>query len=278
MLERMTLSATQAVPPQVALPVQVAHELAAQYGPNWAAHVFPELNPEAILLCPTGGAGTSELFAGEKVFLPTLSSTGKLMTASYLWVEAEKLAIIECAQFETEPLTSENWLTNDSYGIGVLIADAQTRGAQTCWLAMADCQIADGGLGMITALGASAIDAKGLPVSPGAIRAPQIADLDFAQLNMAAAGMKFVLLTDPDVDLLLPELTELLEPLLSLVSPRPKVALAAGLVAVSTALYGDAAHVELLSGPRLVADVLRQLYGEQLQVYLAAAELPGQDS
>lgn len=146
-----------------------------------------------------GGEGTAALFHGERISLPTTNANGRLIEASYIYDAATTTAYIDVAAASGLPLIAPDdrrALFADTYGTGVLIADAQTRGATRIVLGLGGSATTDAGTGILVALGATPLDAHGHPVTQGGQGLASIASIDTAQLNIPAAGVEWVLLTD----------------------------------------------------------------------------------
>lgn len=171
-------------------------------------------------------------------------------------------------------------LTGDTYGTGVLIADAVTRGAQRIILGLGGTATVDGGTGILVALGATPQDKAGHPLRPGGGSLTELAGFDTAQLNIPAAAVEWVLLTDvtnpatgPDgaaavfgpqkgatpeditlLDAALAQLCDICE-----VDPTtPGFGAAGGLPIgitwLSTLMHGNHSHIHALPGARMVAE------------------------
>ena len=123
-----------------------------------------------------GGEGSAAVLAqaaaaggqsAETITLPTTDAIGRLTQASY--VLAGTTAFIDVASATGLPAVQDSLdpLHADSYGTGVLIADAETRGATSIVLGLGGTASIDAGMGVLTALGAAAHDARGyaLPLS-----------------------------------------------------------------------------------------------------------------
>lgn len=234
-----------------------------------------------ITLAPMadGGEGTAATFAGETVTLPTTDAAGRLTEASY--VLDGSTAYIDVAAASGLPAVTDNPvpLTGDTYGTGVLIADAQTRGATRIVLCLGGSATSDAGTGILVALGATPLNAAGYSLPKGGGSLGELASIDTAQLNIPAAAVEWVLLTDvhatvpeaatvfapqkgasaEDVQLLDAALTHAAETLG--VDPHTPGFGAAGAVPVgihwlSTMLHGTDSHVHVLPGAPLVADAL----------------------
>ena len=173
----------------------------AQQAAQWLGEGVRSIIKDAdIYLAPMGdgGEGTSELFAGERITLPTTDAAGRLTEASYTFDPATHTAYIDIAAASGLPAVADNPvpLTGDTYGTGVLIADAQTRGATRVVLGLGGSATIDGGTGILVALGANPIDAHGHQLKPGGGALVDIADLDTAKVNIPAGAMEWVLLAD----------------------------------------------------------------------------------
>ncbi len=234
-----------------------------------------------ITLAPMadGGEGTAATFDGQVITLPTTDAAGRLTEASY--VLDGTTAYIDIAAASGLPAVADNPvpLTGDTYGTGVLIADAQTRGATRIVLCLGGSATSDAGTGILVALGASPLDAEGYSLPRGGGSLGQLASIDTAQLNIPAAAVEWVLLTDvhatvpeaasvyapqkgasaEEVVLLDAALTHAAETLG--IDPHTPRFGAAGAVPVaihwlSTMLHGTDDHVHVLPGAPLVADAL----------------------
>lgn len=153
-----------------------------------------------ITLAPMadGGEGTAATFSGETVTLPTTDAAGRLTEASYVFDAAGKTAYIDVAAASGLPAVADNPVPTrgDTYGTGVLIADAQTRGAERIVLCLGGSATVDAGTGILVALGANPHSAQGLSLRKGGAALGDLAGIDTAQLNIPAAAVEWVLLTD----------------------------------------------------------------------------------
>ena len=162
----------------------------------------------------------------------------------------------------------------------MLIADAVTRGAQRIILGLGGTATVDGGTGILVALGATPQDKAGHPLRPGGGSLTELAGFDTAQLNIPAAAVEWVLLTDvtnpatgPDgaaavfgpqkgatpeditlLDAALAQLCDICE-----VDPTtPGFGAAGGLPIgitwLSTLMHGNHSHIHVLPGARMVAE------------------------
>lgn len=178
---------------------------AAQWLAEGAARVFPDATFTTAGMAD-GGEGTASRFSGETVTLPTTDAAGRLTEASYIFDRTAKTAYIDIAAASGLPAVSDlldgpgtstySAVSADTYGTGVLIADAQTRGAQRVVLGLGGSATTDGGMGILVALGAAPHDQRGYPLPKGGGPLDRLAHIDTANLNVAAAGLEFIMLAD----------------------------------------------------------------------------------
>ncbi|WP_288831267.1 glycerate kinase [uncultured Corynebacterium sp.] len=229
-----------------------------------------------------GGEGTSALFAGERITLPTTDAAGRLTEASYTFDASTATAFIDVSAASGLPAVKDNPVaaTGDTYGTGVLIADAQTRGATRVVLGLGGSATVDGGTGILVALGAQPVDAAGYNLPPGGRALERLADIDTATVNIPAGSVEWLLLadalvpatgdrgaarvfgpqkgaTEEDVEALDRGLAHLCE--FAGVDPDLPGYGAAGGVAIgitwlSRLLHGTDEHVRVVPGARLVAE------------------------
>lgn len=255
---------------------------AAAYLAEGIAEALPDAE---LVLVPMadGGEGTASCFDGTPVTLPTTDAAGRLTEATYMFNDGEVAeAYIDVAAASGLPAVADHPvpLTGDTYGTGVLIADAVTRGAQRIILGLGGTATVDGGTGILVALGATPQDKAGHPLRPGGGSLTELAGFDTAQLNIPAATVEWVLLTDvtnpatgPDgaaavfgpqkgatpeditlLDTALAQLCDICE-----VDPTtPGFGAAGGLPIgitwLSTLMHGNHSHIHVLPGARMVAE------------------------
>ena len=255
---------------------------AAAYLAEGIAEALPDAE---LVLVPMadGGEGTASCFDGTPVTLPTTDAAGRLTEATYVFNDGDVAeAYIDVAAASGLPAVADHPvpLTGDTYGTGVLIADAVTRGAQRIILGLGGTATVDGGTGILVALGATPQDKAGHPLRPGGGSLTELAGFDTAQLNIPAAAVEWVLLTDvtnpatgPDgaaavfgpqkgatpeditlLDAALAQLCDICE-----VDPTtPGFGAAGGLPIgitwLSTLMHGNHSHIHVLPGARMVAE------------------------
>ena len=208
---------------------------------------------------PNGGAGTSEIFAGQRVTLPTTDAAGQLTEAAYTFDQATATAYIDAASVVGAPAGVGD--KGDTYGVGVLVADAATRGARRVVLSLGDVVTVDGGTGILVALAVNPLNTAGFTLGKGAAALESLADFDTAKLNVAAGALEWVLLADDmaGVDVSHPGLAQLCE--ITGVDPETPGYGAGGAIPValhwlSALLHGSADHVHVVPGVEVVAQAL----------------------
>ena len=272
---------TIVITPDAVKGTATTHDAAA-----YLAEGIAEALPDAeLVLVPMadGGEGTASCFDGTPVTLPTTDAAGRLTEATYMFNDGDVAeAYIDVAAASGLPAVADHPvpLTGDTYGTGVLIADAVTRGAQRIILGLGGTATVDGGTGILVALGATPQDKAGHPLRPGGGSLTELAGFDTAQLNIPAATVEWVLLTDvtnpatgPDgaaavfgpqkgatpeditlLDTALAQLCDICE-----VDPTtPGFGAAGGLPIgitwLSTLMHGNHSHIHVLPGARMVAE------------------------
>ena len=250
---------------------------------------FPDATVTTLPMAD-GGEGTAEVLAsaavarrgtpGQTIILPTTDAVGRLTEASYVLVGDE--AFIDVAAATGLPAVADalDPLHADSYGTGVLIADAEARGARRITLGLGGTASIDGGLGILAALGAAAHDARGYALPKGGAPLVRLDHIDTAQLNMKAGMLDYTLATDTravpvqaatmygpqkgaegeQVALLAGAMLQLCE--VTGTDPEAPFMGAAGGVPIalswlSRTLWGNEEHCEVVPGGRFVAEALR---------------------
>lgn len=268
---------------------------AAEAAAALSAGVRSQLPDATVVTVPMadGGEGTARALADaasssaasgpgagrvEVVTLPVTDAVGRLTEASYFLDRATDTAFIDVAAASGLPAVADalDPLHADTYGTGVLIADAESRGATHIVLGLGGSATIDGGSGILAALGAACHDARGYALPKGGAPLVQLDSIDTAQLNMKAAMLDYTLLADTRVSPLhapavfgpqkgaTPEqaalLTGALMKLCEVTGIDAKTesfgaagAVPVSLTWVSSLLWGDDSHVRVVPGAHYVA-------------------------
>ncbi|QPK78456.1 glycerate kinase [Corynebacterium lizhenjunii] len=182
---------------------------AQQAAASIASGVRASLPDATVVTLPMadGGEGTAQMLAdaaaaaGAEVLavtLPVTDAIGRLSEATYYLNTTANTAYIDVAAATGLPAVADrlNPRQADSYGTGVLIADAEAKGATHIILGLGGSATIDGGSGILTALGAPGHDATGLALPQGGAALVRLETFDTAQLNMKAAALDYTLLAD----------------------------------------------------------------------------------
>ncbi|ALC06263.1 hypothetical protein CDES_09360 [Corynebacterium deserti GIMN1.010] len=254
--------------------------LAAQYLGEGVLEVIPDAS---ITLAPMadGGEGTSAVFDGEVITLPTTNAAGRLTEASYTFDEATETAYIDIAAASGLPAVADNPVptTGDTYGTGVLIADAVTRGATRIVLGLGGSATTDAGSGILVALGAVPRNKAGYGIASGGEALIDLDYIDTALLNIPAAAVEWILLTDVDAPATgptgaaavfgpqkgaTPKQVTLLDASLAHTCTQLDIdgtlpgmgaagGIAIGITWLSTLMHGTSGHVHIIPGAALIA-------------------------
>ncbi len=146
-----------------------------------------------------GGEGTLEviqqLHGGNWITVNTFDPLMRPIQADYLYLSDQKTAYIEMARASGLALLSakeRNPLKTTTFGTGVLIADALSRGATQIILTIGGSATNDAGIGMAAALGWKFLDSDGNELSPTGENLIQIASITSVDLAPCA----FTVVTD----------------------------------------------------------------------------------
>ncbi|MGV8877055.1 MAG: glycerate kinase [Rhodoglobus sp.] len=121
--------------------------------------------------------------------VPTVDAIGRRRRAHYGFDSVSGHAVIEASQANGLPHVSDvalQPLRADSYGVGIIAADAIARGARTITLFLGGSASTDGGSGLLRALGARFLAADGSELSPGGAPLGHLATVDLSGLNPGA--------------------------------------------------------------------------------------------
>ncbi|MEO6053656.1 MAG: glycerate kinase [Chthoniobacterales bacterium] len=120
-----------------------------------------------------GGEGTSETFrialGGKEVACGSIDALGRPIDTAYVWVADRKIAIIDMSAASGLwhiPPDERNPMKVSTYGTGLMIYDAISRGAEKIFVGLGGSATNDGGCGMAAALGWEFLDEAGDILEP----------------------------------------------------------------------------------------------------------------
>lgn len=163
--------------------------------------------PEAVVVehpVADGGEGTVDLAVRSGFAAIVRQAPGPLgspVSATYALRHRE--AVIELASTSGLALLpggpdDHTAVRGSTHGVGVLVADALDRGAERILLGVGGSASTDGGAGLLVALGARVLDAKGRPVAPGGAALLTAACLDMSGLDSRLRGTDLAIACDVD--------------------------------------------------------------------------------
>lgn len=120
-----------------------------------------------------GGEGFAEALASalgaEWVKVRSVDAIGRPIDARYAWLRGEKLAVIEMSEasglWRIAP-EDRDPLRADTFGTGLLLADAIARGAERVLIGIGGSATTDGGAGLARALGCRFVNRDGVEYRP----------------------------------------------------------------------------------------------------------------
>ncbi|UUM27130.1 glycerate kinase [Acinetobacter colistiniresistens] len=178
-----------------------AQEIAQAIASGWQK-VFPDAE---IIQCPMadGGEGSIEavleVCSGQWREQLVQGPLGEPVLAKWGWLATEKIAIIEMAQASGIQLVKpaqRDACNSSSYGTGQLILAALDAGAKEIVLTVGGSASNDAGTGLLTALGATFLDAKHNPLAAGGIALQNLAKINLDQLDSRIRQTHFRLAAD----------------------------------------------------------------------------------
>ncbi|MFF2025764.1 glycerate kinase [Streptomyces sp. NPDC058171] len=159
-----------------------------------------------------GGEGTLDCIGaatgGREVRLEVSGPLGAPVTARYLLGADATSAVVELAAASGLPLLPPDGLAPlraDTTGTGRLIADAIHRGARDVLVCVGGSASTDGGTGLLRALGARFLDARGQELPPGGAALLDLARIDLDALPEAVRATRFRIACDVTNPLVGPE-------------------------------------------------------------------------
>lgn len=158
--------------------------------------------------CPIadGGDGTGDLlmerFSGKTFEVPVQDPLGKPITASFGLIDPAT-AIIELASasgLRLLPADGLNPLRASTTGTGQLLRAALDKGARRIILCIGGSATVDGGIGILSALGARFLDGEGAALPPIPERLPELKSIDLSGLSPGLSKEKVEVIVFCDVN------------------------------------------------------------------------------
>lgn len=167
-----------------------------------AKAVFPDAQT-VVLPVADGGEGTVDALiaglGGETVYLSVTGPLGEPVWAKYGVVREKSLAVMEMAQSSGLPLVPEGKRdprNTTTYGLGEMIRDAAKRGCREFIIGIGGSATNDGGIGMLSALGAHLLDKDGQEAGIYGRDVEKIEEIDLSTLDPALADCRFRIACD----------------------------------------------------------------------------------
>lgn len=158
-----------------------------------------------------GGEGTVDAVVdalhGQHIEAQVSGPLGATITARYGYIPLRQLAVIEMAAasgLELVPPDERDVLRASTFGVGQLISAALDRGAEEILIGLGGSATNDGGAGMLTALGASFVDADGAALEPGGAALRHLDRIDVSGLDPRLRDVRINVATDVTAPLLGP--------------------------------------------------------------------------
>jgi glycerate 2-kinase len=158
-----------------------------------------------------GGEGTVDAVVdalhGQHLEAEVCDPLGRTINARYGYIPLRQLAVIEMAAasgLELIPPDRRDVLRASTFGVGQLISSALDRGAEQLLIGLGGSATNDGGAGMLTALGASFVDADGTPLEPGGAALRHLDRIDVSGLDPRLRDTRIHVASDVTAPLLGP--------------------------------------------------------------------------
>lgn len=171
---------------------------------------FPRAKTHAVPVAD-GGEGTVEALltavGGHKLTAKVTGPLGDPVDAEYGFLSDGVTAVIEMAQASGLPLVPERLRdprNTTTLGTGELIRHALENGAERLLIGIGGSATNDGGMGMLTALGARFLDGNGQPLPPTGASLAKVVKADMSGMVTIPSGDALTVICDVDNPLLGP--------------------------------------------------------------------------
>lgn len=166
--------------------------------------VIPDANLYPVL-ASDGGDGflnaVSENLDCELITTNTIDPIGRKIKADYLLNRADRIAYIELAKssgLELLEVHERSAMTTSTYGTGVQIMDAITKGATSIYIGLGGSATNDGGTGIAQALGYRFLDGLGNDLVPNGENLSKIRAIKSEEAVQSLGGVSFYAVNDVD--------------------------------------------------------------------------------
>ncbi|MGC6767507.1 glycerate kinase [Enterococcus sp. LJL51] len=168
--------------------------------------IQPFANPVHVIPISDGGEGAIEsvaaAFDGQYIKFDSLNPFGEAIQEDYFLttIEGIETAVIESARFVgihfLKGRKEESYL-GSSYGLGLAVSDAVSRGVKQLIVTLGGSGTTDGGLGMLQGLGARLFDAAGQLLAAGCENPLLVThQLEIEKAKQRLAGVKLIVAND----------------------------------------------------------------------------------
>lgn len=158
-----------------------------------------------------GGEGTVDAVVdalhGQHIEVQVSDPLGRSVRARYGYIPLRQLAVIEMAAasgLELIPRAERDVLRASTFGVGQLIRSALDRGTEEMLIGLGGSATNDGGAGMLTALGATFVDADGAALEPGGAALRHLDRIDVSGLDPRLRDIRIHVASDVTAPLLGP--------------------------------------------------------------------------
>lgn len=150
-----------------------------------------------------GGEGTAECLTydqeGEQIYCLVTNPLGESIESDFVWIEKTKTAVIEVAKacgLMLIPPEDKDPKIATTYGVGELILEALKKNCKEIILTLGGTVTNDGGAGMLSALGAKILDAKGAQIASGGGALGDIETIDLSEPVRLLEDIQITVLCD----------------------------------------------------------------------------------
>ena len=173
---------------------EILKQIALKHFPKAEIHSVPVAD---------GGEGTVDALlaalGGEKVNMEVMGPLGDSVNAFYGMLPDGQTAVIEMAQASGLPLVPDSLRdprNTTTYGTGELMRNALERGATKLLIGIGGSATNDGGMGMLSALGARFLNNQGETLRPIGSNLLHVAEIDVSNMMQLPTGDDLTVICD----------------------------------------------------------------------------------